>query len=101
MSAPASTDSKQAWVDYAVEQGLDEDEARGYTRDELAEMLAAPEPEVQDQGSLDAPIQFTAPVEESSEESSDVGTPELREEARARVGSRRKPFPWEAPPPGQ
>jgi hypothetical protein len=33
--APPGNASKAAWVDYAVSQGADRDEAEGYTRDEL------------------------------------------------------------------
>lgn len=98
MSAPGPNDSKQAWVDHAVAEGLDEEEAEGFTRDELAEMFT-PEVEYQDQGSLDEPVQSTEPVEAAA----DVGTDELRDDARERVRSgqnrAREPFPWEGPPP--
>lgn len=33
--APAKSASKQDWVDYAVSQGADKDEAEGKTKDEL------------------------------------------------------------------
>lgn len=34
---PNVSDKKQAWIDYAVTQGLDEDEASSLTKDELVE----------------------------------------------------------------
>lgn len=34
---PKESDSKQAWVDYAVSQGMDADEANAYTKNDLIE----------------------------------------------------------------
>ena len=39
--APAKADNKAAWVDYAIAQGADEDEANGLTKAELVERFGA------------------------------------------------------------
>jgi hypothetical protein len=101
MATPDPTASHMDWVEYAAAQGLDRAEANSLSRDELVEIFADddPDPEevaYQDQGSLDAPTQVTDPGEPAE----DVGTQELRDEARSRlsgVNQPRKPFPWEAP----
>jgi hypothetical protein len=40
---PATNATKQAWVDHAVRQGADRDEAEGLTRDQLRERYRAPD----------------------------------------------------------
>lgn len=126
MAVPSRYATKGEWIDYAIEQGLDRDDVAGMSRSEIADLFiedvqaeppkpepdppqekAAPSPQeeaIQDQGSLDQPVQSTA---KPAEASAGVGTPELREEARRRVTSRhngvnnpREPFPWEGYPPG-
>lgn len=100
--APPSNAAKADWVEYAVARGLDRDEAEACARDELVEMFGDDDDEgdaaYQDQGSLDQPVQSTEPTPAAN----DVGTEELREEARQRlsgVNRSRTPFPWEVPPP--
>lgn len=39
-STPARSDTKSAWVDYAVEHGVDRDEAQAATKDELVALFA-------------------------------------------------------------
>lgn len=36
---PATRDPKQAWIDYAVERGLTEDDVRGMTKQQLIDLL--------------------------------------------------------------
>ena len=90
--------TREELVDHAVSQGLDPEEADELTDSELVDLYGEPDADYQDQGSLDQPVQSTEPTEAAS----DVGTEELREEARRIVTGKnrpREPFPWEVPPP--
>lgn len=40
-SAPAKNDNKAAWVDYAISQGVERDEAEGLTKADLVEMFGS------------------------------------------------------------